>query len=408
MFRRSQRLAAAVGAVLLLATLLAAVPSTAGAEDPPISIRGSIEQIYVWDVAPEATVELLDVADAVIATAVADAQGAAHFKDGEFVVFDDGLRLEVGSLYRARVGTNVSAAVEVLGMPALGTGSDPDQAFYDAQTINPGYGYIETRDGTTLSMNVTLPDAATYGPGPYPTVVEYSGYSPSNPSSISHSLAIYQFLGYATVAVNIRGTGCSGGAYWYWEPAQATDGYDVVEAIAAQSWSTDVGLVGISFSGISQLCVARTNPPSLAAVTAMSVIADTYRSTLYPGGILNDGFALDWAIARVNEAEPRSLQWVRDQIDGGDTECESNMAPRLQHEPILDEVMHMRYWEERGAGLAPQPKRNVWSGSVRAPRELRVRTRGIRSRGGVPDLLGERRRQTRRTRVPRTDSCHAP
>ena len=57
--------------------------------------------------------------------------------------------------------------------------SKPGQSFYDGQAIDEGFGYVETRDGTTLSVNVVLP-----GPiedGPYPTVVEYSGYDPSNP-----------------------------------------------------------------------------------------------------------------------------------------------------------------------------------------------------------------------------------
>ena len=51
-------------------------------------------------------------------------------------------------------------------------------------------------------------------------------------------------------------------------------------------------MVGISYPGICQLYVARTQPPSLAAITPLSVIDDTYRGTLYPGGILNTGFAV--------------------------------------------------------------------------------------------------------------------
>ena len=54
------------------------------------------------------------------------------------------------------------------------------QEFYDDQDIGPGYGYLTVRDGTTLSVNVMLPgDVAD---GPFPTVVEYSAYDPSDPS----------------------------------------------------------------------------------------------------------------------------------------------------------------------------------------------------------------------------------
>ena len=50
--------------------------------------------------------------------------------------------------------------------------------------------------------------------------------------------------------------------------SRALDGYDAIETVAAQPWSTGrVGMVGISFAGISQLFVARTQPPHLDAIT---------------------------------------------------------------------------------------------------------------------------------------------
>ena len=66
----------------------------------------------------------------------------------------------------------------------------------------------------------------------------------------------------------------------------SSSGYDVVEAVAAQPWVAHhkVGMVGISYPGISQLFVAQTQPPDLEAIAPLSTIADTYRSTLYPGG----------------------------------------------------------------------------------------------------------------------------
>ena len=57
--------------------------------------------------------------------------------------------------------------------------SRPAQSLYDGQQLGEGFQYLETRDGTRAAINVVLP-----GPpeeGPYPTVVEYSGYDPSNP-----------------------------------------------------------------------------------------------------------------------------------------------------------------------------------------------------------------------------------
>ena len=59
--------------------------------------------------------------------------------------------------------------------------------------------------------------------------------------------------------------------------------------------------MGISYGGISQLFTAQTQPPSLAAISPLSVIDNT-QTTLYPGGILNTGFAVDWAKERVHDA----------------------------------------------------------------------------------------------------------
>ena len=183
----------------------------------------------------------------------------------------------------------------------------PPPSFYSSQTLNAGFNFIQTRDDTTLSANVVLPNPVFVPPGPYPTVMEYSGYDPSNPRDTSFS-SLMTGLGYAYVGVNIRGTGCSGGSFLPFEPLQSLDGYDAVETIAAQSFvkSGKVGLVGISYPGISQLYVARTQPPHLAAISPLSVLDDSYRATLWPGGILNTGFAVPGPASA-----PRRLAAVR-------------------------------------------------------------------------------------------------
>src|SRR5690606_7041930 len=104
----------------------------------------------------------------------------------------------------------------------------------------PGFNYITTRDGTTLSAYVNLPGPIANGP--YPTVVSYSGYAQSKPgvplgdfglfcgqypvlcdAPNDASSVIAGLMGYATVSVNVRGTGCSGGAYDYFETLQLLD-----------------------------------------------------------------------------------------------------------------------------------------------------------------------------------------
>lgn len=207
----------------------------------------------------------------------------------------------------------------------------PPASFYTEQKLPAGgFGYLTTRDGTTLSVNVMLPGPADKGP--YPTVVEYSGYDPSNPANTTFGL-LFNALGYAYAGVNMRGSGCSGGSYQFFERAQVVDGYDAIEAVAAQPWVMDhkVAMGGISYPGISQLFVASTNPPSLEAIAPLSVLDDAYRATGYPGGILNTGFAAPFLQERFDAAKIYGQKWTKERADGGDTVCAANQKLRLQN-----------------------------------------------------------------------------
>ena len=221
------------------------------------------------------------------------------------------------------------------------------------------------RDGTTLSANVVLP-----GPvedGPYPTVVEYSGYTPADPEGAGFK-DLFTPMGYAYVGVNMRGTGCSGGSFRYFEYAQSIDGYDVIEAVAAQPWVFEnrTGMVGVSYPGISQLFVAQTQPPSLAAITPFSVIDDSYNSTLYPGGLLNTGFAVEWTQDRVDNGKPAVTPdgkiideggqgWAKDQITAGDEVCAANQSLRVQNPDLVSEILESPFYDSRQSGdLSPR------------------------------------------------------
>src|SRR4029078_10009547 len=113
------------------------------------------------------------------------------------------------------------------------------------------------------------------------------------------------------------------------------DGYDAVETVAAQDWvkGGKVGMAGISFSGITQLFVAGTRPPHLAAIAPMSVNDDTYTAPGYPGGIFNDGFAKSWISERMDDAKPAprgGQPYARALVKAGDRHCRANQRLRLQ------------------------------------------------------------------------------
>src|SRR5205807_2822492 len=187
----------------------------------------------------------------------------------------------------------------------------------------------DVTDAASLPGGIHPPEV---GPGPYPTLIEYSGYGYADPAGPQNGIAILaNLMGYTVVDVNMRGTGCSGGAFDFFEPLQNLDGYDVIETVARQPWvaHNKVGMLGISYGGISQLFTGQTQPPSLAAITPLSVIDQT-QTTLYPGGILNTGFAVAWAQERIHDAKPASPKggqpWAYQRIQQGDATCKANQV----------------------------------------------------------------------------------
>jgi uncharacterized protein len=260
----------------------------------------------------------------------------------------------------------------------------PPQSFYAGQKLEaPGYGYLKVRDGTTLSINIALPGPVDKGP--YPTVVEYSGYDPSNPDNKTFA-QLFTTLGYAYVGVNIRGTGCSGGSCKFFEPIESLDGYDVIETVAAQPWAAGntAGMVGISYPGISQLFVARSQPPHLSAITPLSVLDDALRATLYPGGILNTGFAVDWNNDRQEQAKPRGQKWAAAKIDGGDTVCSDNQKLRLQNPDNLKLIETTPFYDAAiGDEISPQS----FVGQIKVPVFLAGAWQDEQTGGRFPTMI---------------------
>ncbi|MCR9165588.1 MAG: CocE/NonD family hydrolase [Nannocystaceae bacterium] len=318
-------------------------------------VRESVEQLHITKAAPGLSLTVFDSDGAEVQTGTTDDLGSLIFR-----------LIEPGEGYVVRETDDPDVYTRELTVMSV-EGSLPAPSFYSDQVLEPGYGYIETRDGTRLSIFVSLP-----GPpedGPYPTLVNYSGYSPSRPGAPldlgdipveglcgdypvlcdapDHpSGLIGGILGYATVGVNMRGTGCSGGAYDFFETLQNLDGYDAIEAIAAQPWvqGNKVAMAGLSYPGISQAFVASERPPSLAAITPLSVIADA-QSILVPGGILNDGFAIEWADRVLSRAAPYGQGWEQDVVDGGDPYCADNQLLHGQAVDIIAKAYENPFYE---------------------------------------------------------------
>jgi putative CocE/NonD family hydrolase len=133
---------------------------------------------------------------------------------------------------------------------------------------------LRVRDGTELRYTVLRPD----GPGPFPALLNYEGYAAGSDASDNRVGTYTDRLlakGYAVVGVSVRGTGCSEGEFDPFAHTMGTDGYDSVEWIARQPWADGrVGMIGVSFGGITQLLTAAQRPPHLRAIAPSSATSD--------------------------------------------------------------------------------------------------------------------------------------
>ncbi|MCC5952590.1 MAG: CocE/NonD family hydrolase [Acidimicrobiia bacterium] len=325
-----------------------------------IEVVGGTQEITLTGAPAGTPATLLDAEGTPIITLITDDAGQAHtgyvadnhievVTGGDNVIpTGDGESLKPGS-YSFVVGEG-DEAVTTDAVEVRAISDHPDQSFYDEQEVTgiqvgvlgdlpdgadleEGFNYLEMRDGVLLSAMVRFPDPSLYGDGPYPTVIEYSGYDGiADPNGEQPGMLIARAMGYATVGVALRGTGCSGGAFDVFSPAEQADGYDVVEIVAAQPWvlGNQVGMVGLSYSGITQLYTAATNPPSLAAIVPQSVIVDPWVQQ-WPGGVYNDGFTRQWLAERDAQAAAGGMGWVTERIEEGDEICEANMGLRSQN-----------------------------------------------------------------------------
>jgi predicted acyl esterase len=342
----------ALGVALAFASPAAAASS--------LKARGSVEQVYVTGAKPGATLELVGRDEQVVDTDRAGKLGGGIFR-----------KVPPGGGYRVRqlAGGKPAKSKHVRVLSARSAPPKSKRKVYDQEIPENGYGYLKTRDGTKLAINVHQPQVP---PGTQvPTLIEYSGYGYADPAGLEgapgsvaaggeSSIAVVgQLLGFAVVDVNMRGTGCSGGAFDFFEPLQGLDGYDVIETVARQPWVKNgkVGMMGISYGGISQLFVAETRPPSLSAIAPLSLI-DQVQTTLFPGGSLNTGFALQWAKDRIDDAKPASAEhgqgWAYKQIQEGDEVCKKNQEMHTEAVNLLDKIKRNSTYKPRVANpLSP-------------------------------------------------------
>jgi predicted acyl esterase len=199
--------------------------------------------------------------------------------------------------------------------------------------------FLPMRDGVRLHGTLYLPE----GDGPWPALLEALPYRKDDLTGRDRSeYERFADHGFATLRVDVRGTGTSEGpALDEYPPVELDDLNDVIAWLASQPWSNGrVGMYGTSYSGFNSVQVAMTRPPALKAIVTIFATDDryTYDDVHYFGGALKaldlcdypvmmaamnalppvpslfgEGWREEWE-RRVHTNEPWLLRWLEEQV----------------------------------------------------------------------------------------------
>jgi putative CocE/NonD family hydrolase len=151
---------------------------------------------------------------------------------------------------------------------------------------------VPMRDGVRLAADIYRPTLnGELAPGEFPTILGRTSYDKSNPVMWIEAVAnFFTPRGYAVVLQDLRGRGQSDGTGQYFHtvnPREGQDGYDTVEWVAAQGWSSGkIGTVGSSHGGKVQTAMALERPPHLTAMWADVNTVNFFDGTGRVGGAM--------------------------------------------------------------------------------------------------------------------------
>ncbi|NXY95281.1 CocE/NonD family hydrolase [Streptomyces sp. BR123] len=214
---------------------------------------------------------------------------------------------------------------------------------------------IPMPDGVELYARIWRPLTAA----PVPALLEYLPYRLTDWTAPRDGQRHpwYAGHGYASVRVDVRGHGCSGGS-----PGEAyadrelADGVAVVEWLAAQPWCTgSVGMFGIGWGGTNSLQIAALAPEALKAVVTVCSTDDRFDNDAhYAGGsVLAADLHAASATLLAFAARPPDPQYVgdgwREQWLGRLESVEPPLHTWLAHQTRDAHWMHGSVCEDYGA-----------------------------------------------------------
>lgn len=177
-------------------------------------------------------------------------------------------------------------------MPPAGWVGSPKQ--YDALKVSTDL-MIPTRDGKRMATDVYRP--GRNGVPLAQTLPVLLNRTPYNKAALAELAVWYAERGYVVALQDTRGRYKSEGTFSKVQPADATDGYDVVEWLAKQPYANGVvGMWGTSFSAHTAAGAVQYHPPSLKSIVLnMGGLANGWDHGVRYRGTYEMGRQLTWA-----------------------------------------------------------------------------------------------------------------
>ncbi len=156
---------------------------------------------------------------------------------------------------------------------------------------------VPMRDGIRLATDLFFPAEPTAADrrigGRFPVVLLRTPYNKRD-AAMRELGEYFARRGYVMAIQDCRGRYASEGTF-YFLAQEPEDGYDTIEWLGTQSWSTGaVGTMGTSYPGWTQTSAAALDPPHLSAMVVNQSGSNAYTSSVRHNGAMELRF-LSWA-----------------------------------------------------------------------------------------------------------------
>jgi len=214
--------------------------------------------------------------------------------------------------------------------------------------------YLTMRDGLKLAIDIIRPaKAGQVHEKPLPVIWQHTRYRRAGivngkvrhmgDSGLNQPLLKH---GYIMASADVRGSGASFGSWnGIFTKEETEDAYEINEWLASQPWCDgNVGMIGGSYLGITQLMAASTKPPHLKALFPIVALYDMYY-VARPNGVYFDDFLRTWSeLTRQLDTEIVAAPVIGDEDE---TLLKAAIEEHKQSRPLIEIFTPLEFRDSR-------------------------------------------------------------